>query len=206
MVVIGVTGSIGSGKSTVCQILAKLGAAIIDADRLAQKTYKPYGNAWQELVNAFGKDILSSDQEIDRQKLGQIVFSDPTALTQLNHIVHPKAYSMAQKRIETYRQQGLKAIALEAALLIEAKWTSLVDQVWLVVASEATVIHRLKKGKANNESEVLARLKSQMPAEEKMKYADEVIYNDGDLNQLEARLTQLWNKLDTQESAIETGS
>jgi dephospho-CoA kinase len=195
MVVIGVTGTIGSGKSTVCQILAKLGAAIVDADKLAQETYKPYGEAWQELVNAFGKDILSSGQEIDRQKLGQIVFSNPTALTRLNHIVHPKAYSVAKERIETYRRQGLRAVALEAALLIEAKWTGLVDQVWVVVASEATVIHRLKKGKATNQSEVLARLKSQMPAEDKMKYADEVINNDGDLNQLQAEVTELWNKL-----------
>jgi len=196
MVVIGVTGNIGSGKSTVCRILARLGAAVIDADKVAQETYKPYGEAWHELVNAFGKEILSSDQEIDRQELGQLVFSNPAALTQLNHIVHPKAYSIAKERIETYRRQGLKATALEAALLIEAKWTSLVDQVWVVVASEATVIHRLKKGKATNQSEVLARLKSQMPAEEKMKCADEVVYNDGDLNQLEAEVTELWNKLD----------
>jgi len=196
MVVLGVTGSIGTGKSTVCQILAKLGVAIIDADALAQETYMPYREAWHELVNAFGKDILSSDQEIDRQKLGQIVFCNPAALTQLNHIVHPKAYSMAKERIETYREQGLKAVALEAALLIEAKWTSLVDQVWLVLASEATVIHRLGEGKADNESKVLARLKSQMPAEEKMKYADQVINNDGDLNQLEAKVTELWDKLD----------
>jgi len=104
---------------------------------------------------------------------------------------------MAKERIATYRRQGLRAVALEAALLIEANWTRLVDQVWLVVASEATVIHRLKEGKATNQSEVLARLKSQMPAEEKAKYADEVVYNDGDLNQLEAEVAQLWNKLHT---------
>ena len=196
MVVIGVTGNIGSGKSTVCQILAKLGAAVIDADRLSHEAYEPHSQSWQRIVATFGKDILKSDEEIDRQKLAQVVFSNPTALTRLNHIVHPKAYSMAKERIETYRRQGLRAVALEAALLIEAKWTRLVDQVWLVVASEATVIHRLKEGKATNQSEVLARLKSQMPAEEKAKYADEVVYNDGDLNQLEARLTQLWNELD----------
>ena len=196
MVVIGVTGNIGSGKSTVCQILAKLGAAVIDADRLSHEAYEPHSQSWQRIVATFGKDILKSDEEIDRQKLAQVVFSNPTALTRLNHIVHPKAYSMAKERIATYRRQGLRAVALEAALLIEAKWTGLVDQVWLVVASEATVIHRLKEGKATNQSEVLARLKSQMPAEEKTKYADEVVYNDGDLNQLEARLTQLWTELD----------
>ncbi len=196
MVVIGVTGSIGSGKSTVCQILAKLGTAIIDADKLAQETYKPHGEAWHELVSAFGKDILASDQQIDRQKLGQLVFSDPAALAQLNHIVHPKAYGMAKERIETYRRRGLKAVVLEVALLIEARWTALVDQVWLVIASEATVVDRLKKGKSANESEVLARLKSQMPTQEKMKYADEVIDNDGNIEQLEARVADLWRRLD----------
>ncbi len=196
MVVIGVTGSIGSGKSRVCQILAKLGAAIIDADKLAQETYKPYSEAWHELVSAFGKDILTSDQQIDRQKLGQIVFSDPASLAQLNHIVHPKAYGMAKERIETYRRRGRKAVVLEAALLIEAGWTTLVDQVWLVVASEATVVDRLKKGKTANESEVLARLKTQMPTQEKMKYAHEVIDNDGTLEELEARVAELWQKLD----------
>jgi dephospho-CoA kinase len=196
MVVIGVTGNIGSGKSTACQILAKLGAAVIDADRLAQQTYKPYTEAWHELVSAFGSDILGSDHRIDRQKLGQLVFSDPAALAQLNHIVHPRAFSMAKKRIEAYRRRGLKAVVLEAALLIEAGWTALVDQVWLVVASEATVVDRLKKGKTANESEVVARLKSQMPAQEKMKYADEVIDNNGGIEQLEARVAELWQKLD----------
>jgi len=196
MVVIGVTGSIGSGKSTVCQILAKLGAAVIDADKLAQETYKPYGEAWHELVSAFGKDILASDQQIDRQKLGQLVFSDPAALAQLNYIVHPKAYGMAKERIETYRRRGLKAVVLEAALLIEAGWTALVDQVWLVVASEARVVDRLAKGKAANESEVLTRLKSQMPTQEKMKYAHEVIDNEGSIEQLEAGVAELWQRLD----------
>ena len=196
MVVIGVTGSIGSGKSTVCQILAKLGAAVIDADKLAQETYKPYGEAWHELVSAFGKDILTSDQQIDRQKLGQLVFSDPAALAQLNYIVHPKAYGMAKERIETYRRRGLKAVVLEAALLIEAGWTALVDQVWLVVASEARVVDRLAKGKAANESEVLTRLKSQMPTQEKMKYAHEVIDNEGSIEQLEAGVAELWQRLD----------
>jgi dephospho-CoA kinase len=196
MVVIGVTGSIGSGKSTVCQILAKLGAAIMDADKLAQETYKPQGEAWHELVSTFGKDILTSDQQVDRQKLGQLVFSDPAALAQLNYIVHPKAYGMAKERIEAYRHRGLKVMVLEAALLIEARWTALVDEVWLVVASEATVVDRLKKGKVANESEVVARLKSQMPTQEKMKHADEVIDNDGSIEQLEARVAELWRRLD----------
>lgn len=196
MIVIGVTGNIGSGKSTVCQILAKLGASIIDADKLAHETYKPRSQTWQELINAFGKDIVKANGEIDRQKLGQIVFSDPNALAQLNQIVHPEAHRLTQERIETYRHQRAKAIVVEATLLIEAGWTNLVDKVWLVIAPDDMVTQRLTQHKEISEAQILARLRSQMPAEEKMKYADAIIYNDGSLNQLEAKVTELWHKLD----------
>jgi len=195
MIVIGVTGNIGSGKSTVCRILAKLGATIIDADKLAHETYKPYSRTWQELINAFGKDIVKANGEIDRQKLGQIVFSDPSALAQLNQIVHPEARRLAQERIETYRHQGAKAIVVEATLLIEAGWTNLVNKVWLMVASDDMVAQRLTQHKEISEAQLLARLRSQMPAEEKMKYADVIIYNDRSINQLEAKVTELWHKL-----------
>lgn len=195
MPVIGVTGNIGSGKSTVCQILARLGAAIIDADKLAHETYPPHSPTWQELINAFGSNILKPDEEIDRQKLGQLVFSDSSALAQLNQIVHPEAYRLAQERIKEYRRHGAKAIVVEATLLIEAGWINLVDTVWLVVAPATAIVHRLKEQQGMGESQVLARLKSQMPAEEKMKYADEIIYNDGSLPQLEAKVTELWHKL-----------
>jgi len=195
MLIIGVTGNIGSGKSTVCQILAKLGATIINADKLAHEAYKPYSQTWQELISAFGKDIVKADGEIDRQKLGQLVFSDSNALAQLNQIVHPRAYCMAQERIEDYRRQAVKAVAVEATLLIEAGWTNLVDKVWLVMAPDDMVTQRLTQYKEISESQISARLKSQMPAREKMKYANEVIYNNGDIPQLEARVTELWHKL-----------
>ena len=195
MTVIGVTGNIGSGKSAVCRILAKLGAIIVDADELAHESYKPHSQAWQELINTFGKDIVKANEKIDRQKLGQIVFANPEALARLNQIVHPRAYGMAQEKIEDYRRQGAKAIVVEATLLIEAGWTDLVDKVWLVVTPEDVAIQRLTQHKGITKAQILARLRAQMPAEEKMKYADEVIYNDGSLNQLEAKVTELWHKL-----------
>ena len=195
MLVIGVTGNIGSGKSTVCQILAKLGAAVIDADKLGHETYKPHSSTWQEVVAAFGKGIVKSDDEIDREKLGRIVFSHPDALAHLNQIVHPEAYRLAQGKIETCRHQGAKAVALEATLLIEARWTDLVNKIWLVVAPESTIVQRLTQQEGRNKSQILARLKSQMPVEEKMKYADALIYNDDDISHLEARITELWTKL-----------
>ncbi|MDH5364023.1 MAG: dephospho-CoA kinase [Dehalococcoidia bacterium] len=195
MIIVSVTGNIGSGKSTVCQILARLGATIIDADELAHETYKPHSQTWQELINTFGKDIAKANEKIDRQKLGQIVFSHPEALAKLNQIVHPRTYGMAQEKIEDYRRQGAKAIVVEATLLIEAGWTDLVDKVWLVVTPEDVAIQRLTQHKGISKAQILARLKAQMPAEEKMKYADEVIYNAGSLNQLEAKVTELWHKL-----------
>jgi len=195
MIIIGVTGNIGSGKSTVCRILARLGATIIDADELAHESYQPHSQAWQELINTFGKDILKANEEIDRQKLGQIVFANPAALALLNQIVHPETYRMTRERIEIYRRQGAKAVVVEATLLIEAGWTDLVDKVWLVVAPEDVAIQRLTQHKGISEAQILTRLEVQMPAEEKMKYADEVIYNDGSLNQLEAKVTELWHKL-----------
>ncbi len=195
MIIIGVTGNIGSGKSTVCRILANLGAATIDADKLAHEAYRPNSQTWQEIVTAFGKHILNPDAEIDREKLGQLVFSDPASLARLNQIVHPEAYRMVQKRIEDYRRRGATAIALEAILLIEAGWVNLVDTVWLVVASEDVVIQRLTEHKGASRPWILSRLRSQVPPEEKMKCADELIYNDGDLNQLETRITELWQNL-----------
>jgi dephospho-CoA kinase len=196
MLIIGITGNLGSGKSAVCRILAKLGGIIIDADELAHESYQPHSQTWHELITNFGKDIVKANEEIDRQKLGRIVFSNPAALAKLNQIVHPEAYRLVRQRIEGYRRQGAKAIALEATLLIEAEWVDLVDTIWLVIAPEEVVIQRLTGQKGIDRAELSARLKSQMPPEEKIKYADEIIYNDSDLNQLEARVTELWHKLD----------
>jgi len=195
MTVIGITGNIGSGKSAVCQILANLGTVIIDADELAHEAYQPHSQIWQEIVTAFGKDIVKSSNEIDHQKLAQIVFSDPASLARLNQIVHPEAYRLVRQKIDSYRRQGAKTIALEAALLIEAGWMNLVDKLWLVKAPNDVVIQRLSQHKGTTKAQILARLKSQTPPEEKIKYADEIIYNDSDLNQLETKVTELWHKL-----------
>ena len=195
MTVIGITGNIGSGKSAVCQILANLGTVIIDADELAHEAYQPHSQIWQEIVTAFGKDIVKSSNEIDHQKLAQIVFSDPASLARLNQIVHPEAYRLVRQKIDSYRRQGAKTIALEAALLIEAGWMNLVDKLWLVKTPDDVVIQRLIQHKGSDRTEISARLKSQTPPEEKIKYVDEIIYNDSDLNQLETKVTELWHKL-----------
>lgn len=196
MVVIGVTGNIGSGKSTVCRLLAELGAAVIDADKVAQETYKPHSQAWQEIIDTFGTEVLQPNGEINRVKLAQLVFSSPEALAQLNEIVHPKAYQLVKEKIENYRRLGTRVVALEATLLIEATWTTVVDKVWLVIASPEIALQRLTSYPEADRDQIVARLKSQTPAEDKAKHADEIIRNEGDLTRLREKITALWNKLD----------
>lgn len=192
MLVIGLTGNIGTGKTTVSQILVQLGAAMIDADKLGHELLRPHTETWHQVVTAFGRDILKPDDEIDRHKLGQIVFNDPKSLAKLNRIMHPKMYSLAKERIESWQRQGAKAVVLEAPLLIEANWTPLVDQIWVTIAPEAIITERLKKNKGLDEAHILARLHSQLPQGEKVKQADAVIDTHCDLTELEAKVKKLW--------------
>jgi dephospho-CoA kinase len=193
--VIGLTGGIGSGKSTVSQLLAELGAVIIDADKVGHEAFKPNTRAWHEVVSAFGKQIVTPSGEIDRRKLGVIVFSDPVSLSRLNQIMHPVMYDMMKARIEEYRQQGADVVVLEAAILIEANWQSLVDEVWVTVTSESTVLERLKKERGMGEEQTLARIRSQLSTDERIKYADVVIKNDGNLDLVKAKVKELWERL-----------
>ena len=195
MKVIGLTGGIGSGKSTVSQFLQELGVVVLDADKVGHEAYLPGTETWRELVAAFGKEILTPDDNIDRKKLGGIVFSNPESLARLNQIVHPRMFEMMKERIEEYRRQGVKVVVLEAAILLEAKWTPLVDEVWVTVASESAVVERAKERTGLPEEQILARIRSQLSVEERIKHANVVIYNDGNLDELKAKVRGLWKGL-----------
>ena len=193
--VIGLTGGMGSGKSTVSQLLAEFGAAIIDADKVGHEAYQPNTKTWQELVATFGQQIVAPDGAIDRKKLGAIVFGSPEQLERLNHIVHPRMFEMMKERIEQYRQQGVKVVVLDAAILFEANWTPLVDTIWVVVASESVVITRAKARTGLPEDQIRSRLRSQMPNEERTKRANVVIHNDGTFEELRTKIMELWAAL-----------
>ncbi len=195
MKVIGLTGGIGSGKSTVSGFLAELGAVIIDADKVGHEALKPDTEVWREVVAAFGRQILTPDGDINREKLGEIVFRNPESLSRLNQIMHPRMYDMVKAQLEGYRKQGVGVVVLEAPLLIEANWTSLVDEVWVTVASESTVLRRLKEKFGLSEPESLARIHSQLPSEEKVKRAGVIIDTDCDLDELRAKVEELWQGL-----------
>ncbi len=195
MKVIGLTGGIGTGKSTVSQFLAELGAVIIDADKVGHEALKPEGEAWQKVVNAFGKQIVNPDGHIDREKLGRIVFGDSGARERLNQIMHPAMYQTVAAKIEECRRQGVAVVVLEAALLLEAGWTPLVDEVWVTVASEPTVIKRLRLRTGLSQEASLARIRSQLRSEERAKNADVVIDTDCTLEEVKARVKALWQRL-----------
>jgi len=192
MRVIGLTGGIGSGKSTVSHVLAELGAMVIDADTVGHQAYQPGTETWKDVVAAFGQEVVAADGSIDRKKLGAIVFGEAGALERLNRIVHPRMYDMMAAQIEEYRQQGVKVVVLDAAILIEANWTPLVDEVWLTAASELTVVQRVKKRTGLPEEQIRSRIRSQLSNEEREKHASVVINNDGSLDELRAKVVELW--------------
>jgi len=195
MKVIGLTGGIGSGKSTVSQLLAELGAVIIDADKVGHKAYKPDTDIWREVVAAFGRQILTPSGDIDRKKLGEIVFGNSESLSRLNQIMHPRMYALVKTELEGHRRQGVDVAVLEAPLLMEAGWAALVDEVWVTVAPESTVLRRLKEYSGLSEQQSLARIRSQLSSAEREKHADVVINNDGDLNELKSKVEKLWQAL-----------
>ena len=195
MVVIGLTGGIASGKSVVSDMLGQLGAVVIDADRMGHEAFLPDTDAWRDVTAAFGSDILGENREIDRGRLADIVFHDPDALERLNAIMHPLLYRIAEQRIEALRDQGTDVVILEAALLIEASWTGLVDQVWVVVAPEFAAIDRLGSQKGFTVEQARARIQAQMPVAEKSTHADVVIDNDSDMEALRDKVEELWRQL-----------
>lgn len=195
MKVVGLTGGIGSGKSTVSKLAEEMGAVILDADKVGHEAYTPDSETWREVVAAFGDEIVAEDRSIDRRKLGAIVFADTAALARLNGIMHPRMFDMMKARLDEHRRQGTKIVVLEAAILIEAEWTPLVDEVWVTVASEPVVVERVRERTGLPEEQIRSRIRSQLSNEERTRQADEVIVNDGSLDELRATVAKLWEKL-----------
>ncbi len=192
---IGLTGGIGSGKSTAAKILAELGAPVIDADKVGHAIYAPGGPAYQDLIDAFGEGILAPERTIDRRKLGPIVFADPAALRRLNSIVHPKMFVRMREMVAEMRRGGeARPIVIEAAILIEANWQPLFDEIWLVVASREHVIERVERDRGMKPEQTEARIRAQLSDDERRKHATVVIANDGTLDDLHAVMTRLWRE------------
>ncbi len=192
MLVIGLTGGIGTGKSEVSRLLESLGAALINADRIGHEAYTPHTETWNLVVNAFGEGILQESGEIDRRKLGAIVFSDPEEMAKLNGIMHPRMARMVSDRIDSLREDGAEVAVVEAAVLFEAGWETLVDEVWSTDSPVEAVVERLQAARGIDPEEAQKRVASQMDREERLGRSDVVVDNSGDVTDLERTVRGLW--------------
>src|SRR5208337_3826805 len=193
MLTIGLTGGIGSGKSTVAQILGEFGATVLDADKVAHTTYAPGGPAYDAVIAAFGAQVVAPDRTIDRKKLGAIVFGNPERLNKLTSIVWPATRESIRRNVSELRASGAELpIVVEAAILIEANWQSLFDEIWLVRAPREQVVGRIEIQRGLKPSESEARIRAQLSDEERAKHATLVIENNGSIDELRDMLKEIW--------------
>jgi dephospho-CoA kinase len=197
MIIVGLTGSVGTGKSTVTNFFRELGAYIIDWDELAREVTRPNLRAWKEIVEYFGKDFLNEDLTINRQKLAEIVFSDKGKVAKLDQIVHPKVFKKDERITNEIKSLDPDALIIkDIPLLFELKLTRpvFVDKVVVVSASEQTQLRRLEE-KGMSREDAQSRIKSQLPLEEKIRSADFVINNDGPLGETKKQVEEIYSLL-----------
>jgi dephospho-CoA kinase len=193
--IVGLTGGIGSGKSTVAAMLAELGAHVIDADKVGHEIYLPGTEGFRRVVAEFGPGVVGADGTIDRRRLGTVVFGDPAALARLNALVHPLIADEIRRRMQAaLAEPGTQPIVVEAAIMLEAGWRFF-DRIWVVIVRRETAIARVAASRGLSADEVARRIDAQMPEAERRKVADLVIENDGTLAELRARVEDAWRSL-----------
>ena len=202
LAVIGLTGGIASGKSTVASHLKTHGFKVIDADQLGHQVYLPDTEGYRKVISFFGPEIVAEDKTIDRKKLGSLVFNDPKKLEGLTNIVWPEIKRLARKQIGEYQENSPnQGIVVEAAVLIEANWQDLVDEVWVVTVEKETAVERASSRDNVSREAVLARISAQLTNEERLACADVHLRNDGTEEQLiaavDAKLLQTGMQITT---------
>ena len=195
MLVIGLTGGIASGKSTVAGLLAERGAAVVDADKLGHRAYEKQRPAFAQVVAAFGQEVVGADGEIDRRALGAKVFGDPDAMRRLTDIVWPAILALAQEEIAAARRSGAAVVVLEAAVLLEAGWQSEVDEVWAVTVPAQQAVERATVRDGVDAEAVRARIAAQLGNDERAAKAQVVIENTASVAELARRLQREWRRL-----------
>jgi dephospho-CoA kinase len=196
MYTIGLTGGIGTGKSVVAQVLEELGAVILNADLVGHEAYLPGAPAYEDIVAEFGKEVVAADGSIDRKKLGPIVFSSPEKLARLNQITHPRMKEMMREKLAEAARGGAEVAVLEAALLFDAGWDDLTDEVWVTVVEGETAARRASERSGIPLEQVLERIqKAQMASDERIRRSDVVIDTAGTLEDTMQRTLEAWNEL-----------
>ncbi|WP_456278041.1 dephospho-CoA kinase [Bacillus sp. AK128] len=194
--VIGLTGGIASGKSTVANMIREYGLPIVDADVISREVVEKGEPAYHQIVTAFGEEVLQEDGSIDRIKLGSIIFNNEDQRKTLNRIVHPAVRQTMLNQKEDYLNSGAPAVILDIPLLFESKLTHMVEKTMVVIVDYPTQLKRLIERNHFTEQEARARIQSQMPLQEKRELADQVIDNNGSLEETKAQLEHIlkqWN-------------
>lgn len=200
MIVIGLTGNIGSGKSTVARRLESLGAKIIDADQVAREVVQPGTPGLLEIVNVFSPGVLDGAGKLDRKKMGSLVFADPQAREKLNEITHPRIKEKINRKINKFKEEnktkpGHRVLVIDAPLLIEVGLEHNVDEIWVVKVERKEQIERLAKRDGLTSKEALRRIAAQLPQEEKIKLATRVIDNSGEKNETIKQVDRHWDDM-----------
>lgn len=197
MKVLGLTGGIASGKSTAAERLRELGATVLDADRYGHRAYDKDSEGYHAVVNTFGQDIVGEDGEIDRRVLGGKVFGDPEQMDRLTAIVWPVIRRFASEEIAELRErEPERVIVLEAAVLIEASWQDLADEVWVVHVAPEAARQRLMERNGLTAEQAQARIDSQITNQERLEHADVEIANEGSLDDFLATIDEQWGRLE----------
>jgi dephospho-CoA kinase len=200
MLLVGLTGGIGTGKSTMARMLEKRGAVVFDADVLAREAVAPGTPGFDQVVERFGPNVLAPGGGLDREALASVVFSDPAARRDLEGIVHPEVRRMFAEGCEEYRDSD-RVVVFSAPLLIETGMHTAFDRLIVVSAPVATQIERLMRDRGMAERDVQARIAAQLPLEAKAEVADILVDNEGTLEDLERRVERVWRDLDDQARA-----
>lgn len=194
--IIGLTGSIASGKSTVSSMLADRGFPIVDADLVARKVVETGEPTLQKIVDSFGDDVLLPNGTLDRAKLGTIIFNEPSKRKQLNEIIHPAIREEMLRQRDEWVSKGSNTVIMDIPLLFESRLQHYVEKILVVSVTEEVQLKRLMQRNQFSEEEALSRIRSQLPISEKEKGADAVIYNNGTIEETEQQLEKIlayWN-------------
>jgi dephospho-CoA kinase len=195
MILVGLTGGIGSGKSTVSRLLAERGAVVVDADLLAREVVEPGTAGLAAVVEAFGPEVLRPDGTLDRPALGSLVFADPAALSRLNGILHPLIAERTAERMDAARRAGAEVVVHDIALLVENGMALSYDAVVVVATEPATQLDRLVRLRGMAEDQARRRIDAQASLADKLSVATHVIRNDGPAEDLVPQVDRLWAEL-----------
>ncbi len=194
--IIGVTGGIGAGKSSVSSILRELGAVVLDADQISREVTEPGKQAWQQIIKAFGNDVLMPDQRLDRKKLAGIVFRSRQKRLLLENIIHREVTEIMKRQIDALKNQGFDGvIVLDVPIPVKKGFQDTVDQIWVVTCHDEERIRRVMARSGFTYEDAKNRINAQMPQDEYKKLAHIIIENNGSIEALKARVEALYKAI-----------